>query len=138
MNRQSSRSARVPCRSRGNQASGTETERPSLSSTLSVSSLMDRLSALGISISTLEVVMPCLQQSALIIHDNSLDPSEGSSCCTARLGGSRRPVLSPIEGTERSHRAALPCAPHPSPALRERGRPISGGGEGKSRRLVTT
>ena len=66
INRQFLRSAGVACTSRGNQVSGTERLRPSLSSTVKVSSVTITISAAGIEISTAEVCIPCLSKGVLI------------------------------------------------------------------------
>ena len=75
INRQLLRSAAVTWASLGNQASGTDRLRPSLSSTVSVSAVTATVSAAGTVISIAEVLTPGLPQTVL-----SPDPkSRGSA-----------------------------------------------------------
>ena len=75
MMRQFLRSLAVPCASLGNQASGTEMLRPSLKSTLRVSSVTVMLSAVGTSASTVEVRIPCLLKHSVVLMHQLLYPA---------------------------------------------------------------
>lgn len=74
INRQLFRSAAVAWSSLGNQASGTERLRPSLNSTVSVSSVTMTVSAAGTAISTAEVFIPRLPQIVLMRAQEFLNP----------------------------------------------------------------
>src|ERR1039457_7039245 len=71
--RQSVRSAGAPCERRGYQASGTEIVRPSLRSTVNVSSVTATFVAAGTAISISEEVIPCLQELVLMVAEDLLD-----------------------------------------------------------------
>jgi hypothetical protein len=85
INRQLFRSAAVAWSSLGNQASGTERLRPSLSSTVSVSSVTVTVSAAGTEISTAEVFIPRLSQTVLIRAQEFLNPIQLRTGKTAAL-----------------------------------------------------
>lgn len=79
------RSAAVAWNSLGNQASGTERLRPSLSSTVSVSSVTVTVSAAGTEISTAEVFFPRLPQTVLMCAHGFLNPIQLRTGKTAAL-----------------------------------------------------
>src|ERR1700682_4447974 len=66
INSQCRRSVGSPSASRGYHSIGTDTLRPSRSSTTSASSVLLTCLAAAVSVSSLEVVMPCLQQLGLV------------------------------------------------------------------------
>lgn len=76
INRQFLRSAGVAWTNRGNQASGTDRLRPSLSSTVSVSSVTVIDSAIGAEISTAEIVIPRLPKTILMIGHESMHAAD--------------------------------------------------------------
>jgi hypothetical protein len=76
INRQFLRSAGVAWTNRGNQASGTDRLRPSLSSTVSVSSVTVTVSATGTEISTAEVFIPRLPQAALMVDQKFMKATD--------------------------------------------------------------
>jgi len=69
INRQLAHSGCVACNSRGNQPSGADIVRPSLSSALNASSFTITRSIVGLKFSTPEVAMPCLDQFLLVVID---------------------------------------------------------------------
>jgi hypothetical protein len=73
MSRQLFRSFGLACNSLGNHANGTERVRPSLSSTVRVSSVMVRFSIFGKDNSTAEVGIPGLQEFNALVLDYSLN-----------------------------------------------------------------
>lgn len=82
INLQRPRSSLEACNSRGNQASGAEIVRPSLSSTLNVSSVILTFSAAGIAISCAKIFIPSPQQHYAVPVQhllNSTDLAAGKS-----------------------------------------------------------
>src|SRR4051812_46825093 len=73
INRQRPRSATLPWRSRGYQASGAEIERPSDNSTVSVSSVTATCVAVTDRASAVEVLMPSVQSLLPVPLDDRLD-----------------------------------------------------------------
>jgi len=69
------RSFTEPWASLGYHATGTDTVRPSLSSTMSARLETRTSLTVAASIAALEVLMPCLQQFGLVLTDQMLDPS---------------------------------------------------------------
>jgi hypothetical protein len=76
INRQLLRSAGVAWTNRGNQASGTDRLRPSLSLTVSVSSVTTTVSAVGTAISTAEVFIPRLSKVVLMLGHEFMDATD--------------------------------------------------------------
>ena len=76
INRQFRRSAAVAWTSLGNQASGTDRLRPSLSSTVSVSSVTTTVSAAGTAISIAEVLIPRLPQTGLMCDHKFMNATD--------------------------------------------------------------
>src|SRR5437762_13783742 len=91
--RQLERSREVACVSRGYQARGTEMLRPSARSTVRVSSVTLTSSAPGISISTVEVRMPCLQEGETMLLDELLNPAD---LCAAKPAAPLDPGLTRV------------------------------------------
>src|SRR5262249_6220519 len=83
MNRHALRSLLEAFTSRGNHASGTEIDRPSLRSTVNVSSLTATSDAVGTLTSIAEELIPCLQQFLAVIGDQPFDPANLSRAETA-------------------------------------------------------
>ena len=79
MSRQFARSDVLACLRRGYQADGTESDRPSDSSTLNVSSVTETLIALGEVNSVAEIVIPSLQQLRRVICNMPLDLAKFST-----------------------------------------------------------
>jgi len=79
MIRHVARSSAVPWASRGYHASGTEIVRPSLRSTVSVSSVTTTFVAAGTAMSVSEEVIPSLQELFAMVPDDLFDPSDFSS-----------------------------------------------------------
>ncbi len=84
ISRQLSRSSGVTWTSRGNQTNGTEMVRPSLRSTLKVSSVTVTFSAVGTAISTAEILIPRLQECSVMIvyklvHSTNLSAGKSST-----------------------------------------------------------
>ena len=71
--------------SRGYQASGTEIERPSLKSTVKVSSVAVTLVAAGTVISIAEELIPCLHQRVTVFEDKLFDPPNLAAAEAAAL-----------------------------------------------------
>src|SRR3972149_1095425 len=67
------RSSTVPCDNRGYHATGTEITRPSVRSTVNVSSLTRTFVAAETSVSTVEEFMPAIHEELLIRHYQLLD-----------------------------------------------------------------
>src|SRR5262245_20712154 len=68
------RSARDPSASLGYHWRGTETARPSVSSTTSVWSVTPTFFAAAISVATVEIFMPCLQKRGFVLAGDHGDP----------------------------------------------------------------
>src|SRR3972149_255924 len=132
--RQFLRSLGVAWNSRGYQVSGAESVRPSFNSTIRASSVPSTPTASGIFISTLEVVMPCLQKHGAVFLYNPLNAPQLRPVEPTTLFQSHRVqpelghVLIPfnmnmlrlirVTGVEEKPvRAGLPNGGHRSPSL---------------------
>ena len=68
------RSLNEPWASLGYHSSGTDTDRPSWSSTINARLVTRTFFAVAVSIAALEVLMPCLQEFGLVLLHETLDP----------------------------------------------------------------
>src|SRR3989338_8373946 len=74
------RSFMEPWASRGYHATGTDTVRPSWSSTIKDSRVTRTFLAVAASVAGLEVLMPCLQEFRLVLLHETLDSSQFVRC----------------------------------------------------------
>src|SRR6266508_3364174 len=89
------RSLMEPWASLGYHSTGTETVRPSCSSTMSAPRVTRTFLAVAASIAVLEVLMPCLQEVRLVLPRETLDPSQfvRSKSVVVRLTNGKQPEL---------------------------------------------
>src|SRR5688500_5990520 len=112
MSSQCSRSAGVPCRSRGYQSMGTESSRPSVSSTRTRSSVTRtwRANAVGPA-SVREVLMPPLEQLVPMLLNESRDLQHlvRSEAAVPRYLHERQPDLRPLSAAPHVYVRRLPA-----------------------------